>query len=177
MQSCNYKSGESIQDTTLIDPITNEVIETSVLYEVNIRQYSKEGTFSAFSKDIPELKTLGVKIIWLMPIFPISETKRKATGGEFANLIQDPFVRDRMLGSYYAVSDYTKVNTEFGSIEDFRHLINEAHKNDMYVILDWVPNHTGWDHSWITSNPEYYTQDKNGNIIDPINPDTGESWG
>ena len=177
MQSCNYKSGESIQDTTLIDPITNAVIETSVLYEVNIRQYSKEGTFSAFSKDIPELKTLGVKIIWLMPIFPISETKRKATGGEFANLIQDTVVRDRMLGSYYAVSDYTKVNTEFGSIEDFRHLINEAHKNDMYVILDWVPNHTGWDHSWITSNPEYYTQDKNGNIIDPINPDTGESWG
>ena len=69
-----------------------------------------------------------------------------------------------------------KLIQSLATIEDFRHLINEAHKNDMYVILDWVPNHTGWDHSWITSNPEYYTQDKNGNIIGNF-LDTGESWG
>jgi len=175
--SCNYKSNETRSNEDSIKPISNEVLETSVLYEVNVRQYSKEGTFSAFTKDIPKLKDLGVKIIWLMPIFPISKTKRKATGGDFASLIDDKIVRDKMLGSYYAVSDYRKVNPEFGTIEDFRDLIKIAHENEMYVILDWVPNHTGWDHSWIKTNPEYYTQNIDGVIIDPINPDNGESWG
>ena len=176
-ESCNYKSDETISNEGSIKPISNEILETSVLYEVNVRQYSKEGTFSAFTKDIPKLKDLGVKIIWLMPIFPISKTKRKATGGDFASLIDDKIVRDKMLGSYYAVSDYKKVNPEFGTIEDFRDLIKIAHDNEMYVILDWVPNHTGWDHSWIKTNPEYYTQNIDGVIIDPINPDNGESWG
>ena len=123
------------------------------------------------------LKELGVKIIWAMPIFPISKTKRKATGGDFAYLIEDKEKRDKMLGSYYAVSDYGKINPEFGTIDDFRNLVDTAHENGMYVILDWVPNHTGWDHEWITTNPEYYTQNENGEIIDPINPDSGESWG
>ena len=123
------------------------------------------------------LKELGVKIIWAMPIFPISKTKRKATGGDFAYLIEDKEKRDKMLGSYYAVSDYGKINPEFGTIDDFRNLVDTAHENEMYVILDWVPNHTGWDHKWITTNPEYYTQNENGEIIDPINPDSGESWG
>ena len=123
------------------------------------------------------LKELGVKIIWAMPIFPISKTKRKATGGDFAYLIENKEKRDKMLGSYYAVSDYGKINPEFGTIDDFRNLVDTAHENGMYVILDWVPNHTGWDHKWITTNPEYYTQNENGEIIDPINPDSGESWG
>ncbi len=123
------------------------------------------------------LKELGVNIIWVMPIFPISKTKRKATGGDFAYLIEDKEKRDKMLGSYYAVSDYGKINPEFGTIDDFRNLVDTAHENGMYVILDWVPNHTGWDHEWITTNPEYYTQNENGEIIDPINPDSGESWG
>ena len=72
-ESCNYKSDETISNEGSIKPISNEILETSVLYEVNVRQYSKEGTFSAFTKDIPKLKDLGVKIIWLMPIFPISK--------------------------------------------------------------------------------------------------------
>ena len=152
-------------------------IKNAVIYEVNIRQYSEQGTFEEFTKDIPMLKELGVKIIWAMPIFPISKTKRKATGGDFAYLIEDKEKRDKMLGSYYAVSDYGKINPEFGTIDDFRNLVDTAHENGMYVILDWVPNHTGWDHEWITTNPEYYTQNENGEIIDPINPDTGESWG
>ena len=152
-------------------------IKNAVIYEVNIRQYSEKGTFEEFTKDIPMLKELGVKIIWAMPIFPISKTKRKATGGDFAYLIEDKEKRDKMLGSYYAVSDYGKINPEFGTIDDFRNLVDTAHENGMYVILDWVPNHTGWDHEWITTNPEYYTQNENGEIIDPINPDTGESWG
>ena len=158
-------------------PISDVVLETAVIYEANIRQYSESGTFTDFTKDIPNLKQLGVKVIWLMPIFPISETKRKATGGEFASLIEDETEREKMLGSYYAVTDFTKVNPEFGTLEDFRTLVKTAHENDIYVILDWVPNHTGWDHTWLKTNPEYYTQNEVGDVIDPINPDTGESWG
>ena len=135
-------------------------IRDSVIYEVNVRQYSESGTFEDFTKDIPKLKDLGVKIIWLMPIHPISETKRKGT-----------------LGSYYSISNYKEINPEFGNKEDFDKLITEAHKNEMYVILDWVANHTGWDHNWIKTNPEFYTKNSSGEIIDPINPSTGESWG
>ncbi len=135
-------------------------IKDSVIYEVNIRQYSESGTFEDFTKDIHKLKDLGVKIIWLMPIHPISETKRKGT-----------------LGSYYSISNYKEINPEFGNKDDFDKLISEAHKNEMYVILDWVANHTGWDHHWIKTNPEYYTKNSKGEITDPINPSTGESWG
>ncbi|WMI64748.1 alpha-amylase family glycosyl hydrolase [Aestuariibaculum sp. YM273] len=171
------QESEISQEIKVIEPINNAVLESAVIYEANIRQYSNEGSFKAFTQDIPQLKQLGVKIIWLMPVFPISETNRKATGGDFAYKIEDEAERAKMLGSYYAVSDYTKINPEFGTIEDFRSLVKTAHDNDIYVILDWVPNHTGWDHEWITNHPDYYTQNEKGEIIDPINPDTGESWG
>jgi len=148
----------SCQNNNKSFPVDN--IENGVIYEVNIRQYSKTGNFDDFTKDIHKLKDLGVKIIWLMPIHPISKIKRKGT-----------------LGSYYSISNYKQVNPEFGSKEDLDELIAEAHKNDMLVILDWVANHTGWDHDWINTNPEYYTKNSNGEITDPINPDTGQSWG
>jgi alpha-amylase len=135
-------------------------IKDGVIYEANIRQYSESGKFEDFTKDIYKLKDLGVKIIWLMPIHPISKTNRKGT-----------------LGSYYSISDYKAVNPEFGSKEDLDELIKEAHKHDMLVILDWVANHTGWDHKWIKNKPDYYTKNENGEITDPINPSTGESWG
>mgnify|MGYP001555571941 FL=1 len=156
-----------------------EVEESAVIYEVNIRQYSPEGTFNAFTKDIPQLKELGVKIIWVMPIFPISQTKRKATGGDDSKFASEMPKEEqhKYLGSYYAVSDFKKVNPEFGTIEDFRNLVKTAHDNGIYVILDWVPNHTGWDHVWIKEHPEYYTKNAKGEIIDPINPETGKSWG
>mgnify|MGYP001174518479 FL=1 len=178
LSSCNQsiKSKEKSYNEAYT-PISHADMENAVIYEVNIRQYSKSGTFKAFTKDISKLKELGVKIIWVMPIFPISETKRKATGGDFAYLIEDEVERKKMLGSYYAVSDFTKVNPEFGTIDDFRDMIKMAHDNGMYLILDWVPNHTGWDHTWLTTNPEYYTQNEHGEIIDPVNPNTGESWG
>ncbi|WP_299885133.1 alpha-amylase family glycosyl hydrolase [uncultured Lacinutrix sp.] len=154
-----------------IAPVSKEIMESAVIYEANIRQYSKKGDFKSFTKDIPEIKKLGVKIIWLMPIFPISETKRKATGGEFASLIEDKTTREKMLGSYYAVSDFTKINPEFGTIDDFRDLVKTAHDNGIYVILDWVPNHTGWDHTWLKTNPEFYTKNAKGEITDPLNED------
>ena len=175
--TCKNQTSTAESSEFQFKPISDAVLETAVIYEANIRQYSESGTFSDFTKDIPNLKQLGVKVIWLMPIFPISETKRKATGGEFASLIEDETEREKMLGSYYAVTDFTKVNPEFGTLEDFRALIKTAHENDIYVILDWVPNHTGWDHTWLKTNPEYYTQNEVGDVIDPINPDTGESWG
>ena len=143
-----------------IEPITKNIISQSVLYEANIRQYSNEGTFNAFANDLPIIKKLGVKILWLMPINPISTTKSKGP-----------------LGSYYAVSDYTKVNPEFGSLEDFKNLVDKAHELGMYVILDWVPGHTGWDHHWITEKSDYYLKNKKGEIIDPIDFRTGKSFG
>jgi alpha-amylase len=174
--SCQESKSEK-STVKALPPISDTVLETAVIYEANIRQYSVEGTFNAFTKDIPQLKELGVKIIWLMPIFPISETKRKATGGDFASKIKDPEKRKKALGSYYAVSDYTKVNPEFGTIKDFRKLLKTAHQNGIYVILDWVPNHTGWDHAWLKTNPEFYTKNAKGEITDPLNPDgTSVGW-
>lgn len=130
------------------------------MYEVNIRQFTPEGTFSAFEQHIPRLKKMGVDILWLMPVYPISETKKKGS-----------------LGSYYAVTDFTKVNPEFGTLAEFQKMVKTIHENDMKIILDFVPNHTGWDHVWIKNHPDYYTQDDEGNIVDPIDPSTGKSWG
>ncbi len=141
-------------------PISDEVIAHAVLYEANIRQYSSEGTFNAFARDLAVLKKMGIKILWLMPINPISTTKSKGP-----------------LGSYYAVSDYTKVNPEFGTLEDFKNLVQKAHDLGMYVILDWVPGHTGWDHLWIQENNDFYLKNRRGEIIDPIDYRTGKSYG
>jgi len=135
-------------------PISDEILENAVIYEANIRQYSVEGTFNKFTEDIPQLKELGVKIIWLMPIYPISKTNSKGS-----------------LGSYYAVSDFTKVNPEFGNMDDVKSLIETAHSNGIYIILDWVPNHTGWDHVWIKEHPEYYTKNETGEITHPAGTD------
>lgn len=161
------------EEKVAIQPISASDLETAVIYEANIRQYSPEGTFEAFTKDIPQLKQLGVKVIWLMPVFPISETKRKATGGEDSKFATDfpEAEQDKYLGSYYAVSDFTKINPEFGTIEDFRNLVSTAHDNGIYVILDWVPNHTGWDHTWLKTNPEYYTQNDKGEVVHPVDTD------
>lgn len=160
-----------------IAAVTDAMMENGIIYEANIRQYSPEGTFNAFTKDIPELKKLGVNTIWLMPINAISEIKRKATDGSFTSDIKDEKERAKYLGSYYSVSDYKAINPEFGTKADFDNLVKTAHDNGIYVMVDWVPNHTGWDHPWITAHPEWYTQNAKGEIIDPINPDTGKSWG
>lgn len=119
------------------------------LYEVNLRQYTTEGTFKAFSNELQRLQDMGVKVLWFMPITPISKEKRLGT-----------------LGSYYACSSYTRTNPEFGTIDDFRHLVNKAHDLGFKVIIDWVANHTGWDHEWVTSNPGYYKVNAAGNFYD-----------
>ena len=125
----------------------------ATIYEANIRQMTPEGTFKALEAKLPEIRDLGVKIIWLMPIQPIGELNRK--GG---------------LGSYYSVMDYTAVNPEFGTMDDFKSLVNKAHKMDMKILLDWVANHTSWDNVWIADHPDWFTKDSTGNFMAP-NPD------
>ncbi len=117
------------------------------IYEVNIRQYTFEGTFSAFEKQLPRLQNMGVKILWFMPITPISQMNKLGS-----------------LGSPYAASDYTSVNPEFGTFEDFKNLVQKAHSLGFKVIIDWVANHTGWDHIWTKTNPEFYKKDDSGNF-------------
>ncbi|TVR31165.1 MAG: alpha-amylase [Balneolaceae bacterium] len=132
-------------------PLVPEWAINANIYEVNIRQYSPEGTFNAFAEDLPRLNEMGVKILWLMPIHPIGEKNRKGS-----------------LGSYYSVQDYTGINPEFGTKEDFRNLVESAQDMGMKVILDWVANHTAWDAVWTETNPEFYETDEDGNFFPPV---------
>lgn len=129
-------------------------IDTAVMYEVNVRQYTEEGTFAAFSEHLDRIKEMGVNTLWFMPIYSISELNKKGT-----------------LGSYYSIRDYKSVNSEFGTMEDFKALIDKAHDMGFKVVLDWVGNHTGWDHVWITEHPEYYLKDETGEITCPLGTD------
>jgi len=124
----------------------------SNIYEVNVRQYTPEGTFNAFAKHLPRLKDMGIEILWFMPITPISQEKRQGT-----------------LGSYYACADYKAINPEFGTEADFKAMVKKAHELGLKVIIDWVANHTGWDHVWTRSNPEFYKKDATGNFYDTNN--------
>lgn len=126
-------------------------VYNATIYEVNVRQFTPEGTFAAFQKHLPRLKDLGVDIVWIMPIHPIGEVNRKGT-----------------LGSYYSVKDYKGINPEFGTMDDFKTLVAEAHKLGMKVIIDWVANHTSHDNHLAYSNPEWYTKDSSGNFISPF---------
>ena len=126
-------------------------IEQGNIYEVNVRQYTPEGTFRAFSKHLSRLKEMGVQTLWFMPVNPISKKDRKGA-----------------LGSYYAVSDYTAINPEFGNMADWKELVRKAHQMGFKVIIDWVPNHSGADNVWLTTHPDFYVKDKNGNALSPF---------
>ena len=134
------------QKSTTMNQLPSEWKHTTNIYEVNIRQYTKEGTFRAFEKEMPRLKEMGVKTLWFMPITPIAQKNKKGP-----------------LGSQYAAQDYTSINPEFGTMEDFKHMVDEAHKMGFKVIIDWVANHTGWDHVWTKTNPEFYLKDPKTN--------------
>ncbi len=123
----------------------------AVIYEVNVRQFTPEGTFKAMENHLPRLKDLGVDILWFMPIHPISQDDRKGK-----------------LGSYYAVADYKGVNPEFGSLDDFRDMVKAAHNLGMKVIIDWVPNHSGRDNAWVKNHPDWYKRDDNGKMFGPF---------
>jgi alpha-amylase len=166
--SCKKEQPVIIQEEELeIPAVTPELAENAVIYEANIRQYSPEGTFNAFAKDIPKLKKLGIKILWLMPVHEIGIKKRKAKINVSIEENTDSIEKKKYLGNPYSVKDYRSINPDFGNKADFEKLVKAAHKNGIYVILDWVGNHTAWDHAWITQRPEYYTHDKEGNIVSP----------
>ncbi len=124
-------------------------MQHSTIYEVNVRQYTVEGSFEAFARHLPRLRDMGVQVLWFMPITPISVEGRLGT-----------------LGSYYACSDYTAINPEFGTIDDFRELVENAHALGMKVIIDWVANHTGRDHIWTKTNPGFYKKNAEGQFYD-----------
>ena len=126
----------------------------ATIYEVNVRQYTHAGTFKAFQTHLPRLKALGVKILWFMPLQPISVKNRKGK-----------------LGSPYSIADYTAINPEYGTADDFKALVEAAHASGFKIVLDWVANHTGWDNKWITAHPDWYTQDADGKIVWPEGTD------
>jgi glycosidase len=128
-------------------------VKNAVIYEVYLRSFSKEGTFQALEKRIPELKKLGVTVIWLMPIHPVGKINRKGTHG-----------------SPYSVQDYYGINSEFGTLDDFKSLVRSVHQQGLKIIIDLVANHTAWDNPMLKEHPEWYTHDASGKIIPP-NPD------
>lgn len=145
-QNIEKKNMEKTDGFTHVDWSKNAII-----YEVNVRQYTPEGTFAAFEKHLPRLSKMGVDILWLMPIYPVGEKNRKGS-----------------LGSYYSVKDYKAVNPEYGNMDDLKRLVSEAHKLGMHVILDWVANHTSWDNKMIEEHPEWYIKDSLGNFVSPF---------
>ena len=150
-----FGAGSVLKAETLESaPSAPDWVRDAVLYEVNLRQYTEEGSFEAFSEHLEELWDMGINTLWFMPIHPISETNRLGS-----------------LGSYYSVSDYRDVNPEFGTLADFGAMMDQAKGMGFHVILDWVANHTGWDNAWITEHPDWYTQ-KEGKIISP----EGTGW-
>ncbi|MCB0703835.1 MAG: alpha-glucosidase C-terminal domain-containing protein [Saprospiraceae bacterium] len=164
-QSCKNNATGTVEEsagdsTALIMPRTPEWHRNATIYEVNLRHYTPEGTFASFEQHIARLKEMGIDILWFMPIHEVSVKERK---GE--------------LGSPYAVTDYRGVNPDMGTMDDFKHMLAAIQAAGMHCIIDWVPNHTGWDSKWITEHPDWYTHDADGNVTDPINAETGESWG
>jgi glycosidase len=134
-----------------------EWAKNAVIYEVNVRQYTPEGTFKAFEASLPRLKELGVDILWIMPIHPIGVLDRKVPKGY-----------KESLGSYYSVKDYKGVNPEFGTEADFKALVTKAHEMGFKVIIDWVANHSARDNNWITEHPDWYIKDSTGKMITPF---------
>lgn len=128
-------------DTTRYDGHPAWILQGNI-YEVNVRQYTPEGTFQAFAKHLDRLNDMGVQTLWFMPIQPISKVDRK---GE--------------LGSYYAISNYTAINPEFGTMADWQELVDSAHAKGFKVMIDWVANHTGADHYWLEKYPDFYERD------------------
>ncbi len=119
----------------------------AAIYQLNQRQLTPEGTFAAAEAHLPGLRDLGVEIIWLMPVHPIGRVNRKGS-----------------LGSPYAVRDHRAVNPEFGTFDDLVHFVRTAHDLGLRVILDWVANHTAWDHVLVSEHPEWYVRDWKGDF-------------
>lgn len=124
-------------------------VRGGVIYEIYPRQFSEQGNFAGVTAQLDRLKELGVNILWLMPIHPIGQEKKKGP-----------------IGSPYAVRDYYAVNPDYGTAADLKRLVAEAHRRGMKVIIDVVANHTSWD-SVLMKTPEFYVRDASGKITYP----------
>lgn len=151
LSSCTAPEVENTPPESKVEQL--EWSKNASIYEINIRQYSEEGSIDAVREDLPRIREMGVRILWLMPIHPIGEENRKGP-----------------LGSYYSVKDYKGFNPEFGTKEDFARFVDEAHQMGFKIIIDWVANHTAWDHPW-TQNPEWYELNEEGNFMPPRGTD------
>jgi glycosidase len=147
--SCRPREAEKIVPLTSVVKHADWT-RNMVLYEINVRQFSQEGTFSGVEKALPQLSELGVNVLWFMPIYPIGVKNRK---GE--------------LGSYYSIKDYMDVNPEFGTMDEFKALVAKAHELGFHVILDWVGNHTSWDNHIAAEFPEWFEKDSTGSFVPP----------
>lgn len=143
----SYRPAEPPQYGTPFSGVPNR--EDAVIYQVNMRAFSQGGNFAGVTARLDSIKALGVNVLYLMPIYPVGAV--------------------RSANSPYCVKDYTAVNPEFGTLTDLRTLVDGAHARGLSVMLDWVPNHTSWDHAWITTHPDWYLRDAAGNIRSPPN--------
>jgi alpha-amylase len=159
------KNAKTDTDALFYDLQTPDWVKNSVIYQVNIRQFSKEGNFNAFTEQLPRLKDLGVDVLWLMPIFPICEDKKKC----------HDYAPTDCWGSPYAPYDFQSIHAGYGTDEDLHHLIKTAHLLRMKVILDFVPNHTGFESKWMIEHPEWFIHKEDGSIM-PVTSDQGEEW-
>jgi hypothetical protein len=154
--ACTTSQQVDDSSTPVSKIIQPEWSKNANIYEVNVRQYTPEGTFNAFAEHLPRLQEMGVDILWFMPIHPIGAINRKEN--------------ENSMGSYYSVQDYKKVSSDYGTEEDFRSLVALAHELGMKVIIDWVPNHTAWDNPW-TENKDWYVLNEQGSFIPPLGTD------
>lgn len=146
--SCSSQKDTVRSNRTFALPAPQDV----VMYQVNPRLYAEKDSFNAMLTHLDSIQELGANVVWFMPICEIGIEKA----------VKSP----------YCVKDYTNTNPEFGTIEEFSKLVEECHKRGMAVIIDWVANHTSWDNEWISTNPEWYTHNENGEIIHP----EGTNW-
>lgn len=123
-----------------------------VMYQANERVFAANGSFAAITQDLDRIKSLGVNVLWLMPVNEQGQEKA--------------------IGSPYCIKNYTKTNPEYGSLNDLRKLVEEAHNREIAVIIDWVANHTSWDNEWLRKYPDWYMKDGNGNPMPPA----GTNW-
>lgn len=154
LASCDTAATTSYEPSEVVQVQSPEWVADAVIYQLNTRQFTSEGTFKAAQEQLPRLAEMGVDIVWLMPIHPIGEEKRKGS-----------------MGSPYAVKDYRAVNPDLGTEEEFRAFVDEAHSLGLKVILDWVANHSAWDNAMVAEHPEWYSRTPEGEMMPPEGTD------
>jgi glycosidase len=149
--ACSVQSDRAVQSTT---PSNDAWVAQTSIYEVFVRDFSPDGNFRGVTAGLEDIQAVGAEVVWLMPIHPIGELERKGS-----------------YGSPYSIADYRGINPDFGTADDFRELVRAVHARDMKLIIDWVPNHTAWDHHWVRDQPDYYTRDEAGSMTVPRDND------